>query len=50
VNLTRLVGSPDERILLIIGAGHAYLLRQFARESGFFRLESPLDYLDMGGR
>jgi len=48
VNLTRLVGSPDERILLIIGAGHAYLLRQFARESGFFRVENPLDYLDEG--
>ncbi len=45
VNLTRLVDSPDERILLVIGAGHVYLLQQFARESGFFRVESPLRYL-----
>ena len=45
INLTRLVESPDDRILLIIGAGHVYLLRQFAKESGFFQLESPLRYL-----
>ena len=45
VNLTRLAASPEERILLVIGAGHAYLLEQFARESGFFQVVRPLPYL-----
>lgn len=45
VNLTRIVDSEDERILLIIGSGHAWLLRQFAQEDGFFKLEEPIDYL-----
>ena len=45
VNLTRLVTSPDERILLVIGAGHVYLLEQFARESAFFQVTRPLPYL-----
>jgi hypothetical protein len=37
-NLTRLTASPQDRILVIYGAGHAYLLRQFAIESNAFRL------------
>lgn len=37
-NLTRLTARPEDRILVIYGAGHAYLLRQFAIESGAFRL------------
>jgi hypothetical protein len=37
-NLVRLTARPDDRILAIYGAGHAYLLRQFAVESGAFRL------------
>jgi hypothetical protein len=45
VNLTRITSSSDERILLIIGAGHVWLLQQFAEESGFYELESPLRYL-----
>ncbi len=44
-NLIRLVTSPDDRILLIIGAGHVYLLERFARESAFFRVARPLRYL-----
>lgn len=44
-NLTRITTSNEERILLIIGSGHVWLLQQFARESGFFKLESPLQYL-----
>jgi len=44
VNLTRLVESHDERILLIIGSGHAWLLRQFAEEDGLFLLEDPRTY------
>jgi hypothetical protein len=37
-NLVRLTDRPQDRILVIYGAGHAYLLRQFATESGAFRL------------
>ena len=45
VNLTRITESADERILLIIGAGHAYLIQQFLEESGDYIIESPLKYL-----
>lgn len=45
VNLTRITESNEDRILLIIGAGHVWLLQQFAKESGFFAVESPLRYL-----
>jgi hypothetical protein len=37
-NLTRLTSDPQERILVVYGAGHAHLLRQFATESNAFRL------------
>ena len=48
VNLTRITESADERILLIIGAGHAYLIQQFLEESGDYIIESPLKYLKAG--
>jgi hypothetical protein len=37
-NLTRLTSNPQDRILVIYGVGHAYLLRQFARESNAFHV------------
>jgi hypothetical protein len=37
-NLIVLTDRPQDRILVIYGQGHAYLLRQFATESGAFRL------------
>jgi hypothetical protein len=37
-NLVNLTDRPQKRILVIYGRGHAYLLRQFARESGAFRV------------
>lgn len=46
INLTRLVERHDERILLVIGGGHVWFLRQFAQEDGFFMLEDPGPYLD----
>ena len=46
VNLTRMTDSPDDRILAIYGAGHLKLLTQFAKESGFYDVESPLKYLE----
>lgn len=44
VNIVRITEEGD-RILLVIGAGHAWLLRQFAQESGFYELVDPLTYL-----
>lgn len=48
VNLTRITESADDRILLIIGAGHVYLIQQFLEESGNYIIESPLEYLNAG--
>lgn len=45
VNINRLADSPDDRILVVYGSGHAKLLTQFAKESGFYNVESPLKYL-----
>ena len=44
-NLTRITESPDERILIIIGAGHAKLLQQFITDSGEYELEKVDKYL-----
>ena len=46
VNLTRITESEDERILLIIGAGHLGFLKQIVEDSEVYNLESPLQYLD----
>ncbi|RKU21813.1 hypothetical protein C6500_05555 [Candidatus Poribacteria bacterium] len=46
VNLTRITESADDRILLIIGAAHVYLIQQFLEESGDYIIESPLKYLN----
>ena len=45
VNLTRITESADDRILLIIGAGHVFLVQQFLEDSGDYIVESPLKYL-----
>ena len=45
VNLTRITELENERILLIIGAGHLGFLKQIAEDSEFYHIESPLDYL-----
>ena len=44
-NIVRLTDSPTDRVLVIYGAGHLKLLTQFAKESGFYNVESPLKYL-----
>jgi len=44
-NLMRLVESPEERVLLVIGAGHAKLLRDYLRGSPNARLVETADYL-----
>ena len=45
VNITRITESPDDRILLIIGGGHVFLIQQFLEDSGDYIVESPLKYL-----
>ena len=45
VNLTRITESADDRILLIMGAGHIFLVQQFLEDSGDYIVESPLKYL-----
>ena len=44
-NLVRLIESPGERILLLIGQGHAKLLSEYIAESPNLRLADPLQYL-----
>lgn len=44
-NIIRITDAPNDRILVIYGAGHAKLLTQFAAESGFYQVDSPLKYL-----
>ncbi|HEX8772956.1 MAG TPA: DUF5694 domain-containing protein [Pyrinomonadaceae bacterium] len=44
-NIIRITDSPKERILVVYGSGHLKLLTQFAKESGFYNVESPLKYL-----
>ena len=48
VNLTRITESEDERILLIIGAGHLGFLKQIVEDSEVYNIVSPLQYLDSG--
>jgi hypothetical protein len=45
-NIIRITDSPDDRILVVYGVGHAKLLTQFAKESSFYNVESPLKYID----
>ncbi len=43
-NITRMATDANDRILIIYGSGHNYLLKQFIRESGLFELESVETY------
>lgn len=45
VNVNRVVASPNDRILVMFGAGHRYLLQQFFAESGRFVVDSDQTYL-----
>lgn len=44
-NIIRITDSPDDRVLVIYSAEHNKLLTQFAKESGFYNVESALKYL-----
>ena len=45
VNLSRIITSPEDRIVVVIGAGHVPLLTHFIEASGRFTLESPATWL-----
>ena len=44
-NLHKIQDRPDDRIFIVYGAGHIPLLRQFAKDSPYFRVEDVQDYL-----
>jgi hypothetical protein len=44
-NIARVATTPDDRVVVIYGYGHAYLLRQFALESGAFRVIDVADVI-----
>jgi hypothetical protein len=43
--LVRIADRPSDRVLVIYGAGHAYLLNQYATDSHAFRIERPAQLL-----
>ena len=45
VNITRLAEQPDARVLVLIGAGHRFLLHQFLHDGGRYRVEDVRPYL-----
>jgi hypothetical protein len=44
-NLTRVIESPEDRVLVIFGAGHAALLRELTQSSYDLQLIEPNDFL-----
>ncbi len=48
-NLVRLADAPDDRVLVVYGSGHAYLLDRFVQESGAFSSTSLDDVLAAPG-
>jgi len=49
-NLVRIAKRPDDRVLVLFGAGHGFLLDRFARDSGAFRVVDTMRYLPKGRR
>jgi hypothetical protein len=44
-NLARVIASPEDRILVIFGSGHAPILRELVQASSDLQLIEPNDYL-----
>ena len=44
-NIAALARKPDDRVLLVVGAGHRPLIEHFARDSGSFTVADPLKWL-----
>ena len=49
-NITRIVESEEDRLLVIFGAGHARLLQQFIEDSGEYHLEGAGNYISLHAR
>ncbi len=45
-NVRRLISSPEDRILLLIGGGHVHLIKQFLEESGVCTVVDANEYLN----
>ena len=45
-NVRRLISSPQDRILLLIGGSHVHLIKQFLEESGVCTVVDANEYLD----
>lgn len=45
VNLSRVIDSPNDRVIVLFGSGHAPYLREFVRESGEYTLVPVAKYL-----
>jgi len=48
-NLARVAASPEDRILVIFGSGHAPILRELVQASPDLQLAEPNDYLNKPG-
>jgi hypothetical protein len=46
--LARVADKPGDRVLVIYGAGHAFLLNEFAEQSHAFKVASPEPLLKAG--
>jgi hypothetical protein len=44
-NISRLVAKQDERVLVLIGAGHAPILRTLIRTAGEWDVVDPVPFL-----
>lgn len=44
-NLRRLITTPQDRVLLLIGSGHVHLIKQFLKESGDCKVIDANEYL-----
>ena len=44
-HLSQMIEDSNDRIFLLIGAGHVGILTNFLNESGLFEVVDPLDYL-----
>jgi hypothetical protein len=49
-NLVRIAPGPSDRVLVIYGAGHAFLLNEFGEQSGAFKVVSPESLLRSADR
>lgn len=45
-NVRRLIASPQDRVLLLIGSGHVHLVKQFLRESGVCDVVDAREFLN----